>query len=134
MNCKLTSITLKKGLAVSAYSKKSSTLENTILLQVASWNNDGVIQIYGCKCSFKIKTRLTKKHLSNILHHIYAIHGCNCSSKKYSTHWKMGGRNYFREIKKTCTLKKIFHAFKQEYFFRNYHKYFAAFSYQLLLH
>ena len=35
-----------------ACSKKHSTLENTRLLQMASWNDDGVTQMYGCKCSF----------------------------------------------------------------------------------
>ena len=64
---------------------------------------------------------------------IYAIHDRKCSSKKYSVHWKMGGRNYFREIKKYCTLKKIFLTYK-EYFFRNHCNYFTAFSCQLLLH
>ena len=33
--------------------KKHSTLENTWSLQVASWNNDGTTQMYGCKCSFE---------------------------------------------------------------------------------
>ena len=32
--------------------KKHSTLENTRSLQMPSWNDDGVTQMYGCKCSF----------------------------------------------------------------------------------
>ena len=50
--------TLKKGLAASPSSKNHSTLENSMLLQVGSWNNNGATQIYGCKCSFEITTRV----------------------------------------------------------------------------
>ena len=39
-------------------SKKESTLENIRSLQVATWNNDGTIQMYGCKFSFEIAIRL----------------------------------------------------------------------------
>ena len=82
MKLRINSTPLKKGLAASPCSKKHSILENTILLQVASWNDDGATQIYGWKCSFKITTRLKQKYLSNTLYHIYAFHDCKCSSKK----------------------------------------------------
>ena len=36
--------------------KKHRTLENTRPLQLASWNNDGVTKMYGCKCSFENNT------------------------------------------------------------------------------
>ena len=39
-------------------SKKDSALENTRSLQVASWNNDSITQMYGCKRSFEITIRL----------------------------------------------------------------------------
>ena len=47
--------------------KKHSTLENTRSLHVASWDNDGTIQIYGCKCSFEIAICLkdTRKALDD---------------------------------------------------------------------
>ena len=61
---------LKKGLAASPCSKK----------------HDRATQIYGCKCSFEITTRVQQKYLSNTLYHIYPIHACKCSSKKYSIH------------------------------------------------
>ena len=62
------------------------------------------------------------KYLSK--HCIYAIHGYKCSSKKHRIHWGMAGRSYFREIKKHCTLKKLFPATKRsnlqgKTFFRN---------------
>ena len=41
--------------------------------------------------------------MSNTLHHIYAIHGCKCSSKKYSIHLK---------IRNTVLWKKLFPAIK----------------------
>ena len=133
----INSILLKKELAASP-SKKHSTLENIKLLLVASWNNDGVTQIFGCKCSFEITTCLKQKYLPNTLYHIHAIHGSKCSFKKYSIHWKMGGHNYFREIKKYYTLKKILSAVEQSnlqrIFFRNHYNYFIASFYQLLFH
>ena len=62
---------------------------------MASWNNRGTTQIYGCKCSFEIKIHV--KQICQI-HLIYAIYGCKCSSKKSLIDWEMVGRNYFREI------------------------------------
>ena len=76
---------------------------NTLSLQMVSWNIKDATQIYGCKSSFEITTRLKQKYLSNTLYHKYAIHGCKCSSKKYSIHLK---------IRDTVPCKKLFPAIK----------------------
>ena len=70
-NGKLTQNSWKQGWLKVLISKKHSTHENTRSLQVASWNNDGTIQIYGCKCSFEITICLKQKYLS---HTLYIIH------------------------------------------------------------
>ena len=82
---------------------------------MVSWKNDGTIQMYGCKCSFEIKIR--RKQICQI-HLIYAIYGCNYSSKKQRIGWGMVGRNYFREI--LCS-EKIFPeiTYKEKMFLRN---------------
>ena len=46
----INSVPMKKEMTASACLK-----ENTRLLQVASWNNDGTTQMYGCECYFEIK-------------------------------------------------------------------------------
>ena len=44
--------TFEKVLVTAGACLKKSTLENTRSLQLASCNNDGITQMYGCKCSF----------------------------------------------------------------------------------
>ena len=121
-----------KRLAESPFSKKHSTLEIAILLQVTLWNNNGANHICGCKWFFKITTYLQQKYLSDTMYHIYAIHDSKCSSKKYSFHWKMNDCNYFDEIKKYYVQLNI--VTYNEYCFRNHYNYSTAFSYQLLFH
>ena len=58
-NCELA---LKKGMTASACFKET---QYTISLQVASWNNDSITQMYGCKCSFEIAAHFKWKYLSN---------------------------------------------------------------------
>ena len=57
-----------------------STLESTRSMQVSFWNNNGTTQMYGCKCSFEIKSALNRNICQ--IHLIYAIYGFKCSSKK----------------------------------------------------
>ena len=61
-------------------SKKDSILENTWTLQVASWNNGGTTQMYGCMCFFEVTRRLKYKYLLNTLY--IHNHGCKCCSEK----------------------------------------------------
>ena len=98
-NYKLTQYLWKKGGVQVLVSKKSSNFEYTRSLHVASWNNGGTTQMYGCKCSFEI-------------HCINTVHGSKCSCKKYRFRWWMDGGNYFREIKKNCLWKRLFPAIK----------------------
>ena len=101
----INSISLKKGMMTAGTClKKHSTRENTALLQVASWKNDGTTEMYGSNNTFE-KQYVLNGNIYQI-HCTYAIYGCNCSSKKYRIYWEMVGCNYLREIKKHCTLKK----------------------------
>ena len=54
-NYELTQYIWKRGWLQVLVSKKHSTFENTKSLQVTFWNNDGTIQMYGCKYSFYLK-------------------------------------------------------------------------------
>ena len=56
-NRKLTQFLWKKGWLQILVSKKHTTLENNMSLQLTSWNEDGNTQIHGCKCSFEITIR-----------------------------------------------------------------------------
>ena len=58
LDLRINSITLKKGMTASACLKETQSLENTCLLQMTSWNNDGTTQMYGSKCSFEITIHL----------------------------------------------------------------------------
>ena len=75
--------------------KKHSTLEDSGSLQVTCWSNDDTTNMYGCKM-FEKQYALN----GNIyqIRSIYAIYGCNSSSKKYRIYWGMVGCNYLREI------------------------------------
>ena len=60
---------------------KNGPLENTRSLKVASRNDDGTTQMHGCKCSFEKQYALNRNIYQ--IHRIYAVYGCNGSSKKY---------------------------------------------------
>ena len=47
-------------------SKKDNILENTRSLQVASWNNVGTTQTYGCMCFFEGTIRLKVARVVNL--------------------------------------------------------------------
>ena len=83
--------------------------------------------MYGCKCSFELKTALNRNICQ--IHLIYAIYGALCSSKKQRIHLGMAATTY-------CTLKKLFPAinYRKKRFFRNNSlRWMTVFSYESLL-